>query len=240
MIFAFIFLFFILCNMFLWIFWCLVSLSINKNEEYFEPSVFYNWTFVLWYKYMLKVARIKVRVSGLQKIPNNQRFLLVSNHCSKFDNFIQCAILNKTQLAFVSKYENFKLPIVGRFMRRGLYLSLQWGNLKQASEIILKAANIIKDDKVSIGIFPEGTRSKDGKIKEFKPGAFKIAQKSKCPVVICSLKNTLEIHKNWPLKRTIVYMDILDVIDSSVWQIKNTVEVSKNVHDLIMKNLDAQ
>ncbi len=222
----------------LWLFWICVNLTINKKKEYTTTSRFYNWAFVLWYRYMMIAGRLKLHVSGYDKVPFGKRFLLVSNHCSKFDNFIQCAVLKKTQLAYISKPENFKIPIGGRFMRRGLYLSLPRGNTREEFKVIMKAIEYIKDDKVSIGIFPEGTRSKDGNLQEFKPGAFKIAEKAKCPVIVCSMKGTFEIHKNWPWKTSHVYMDILDVIDPSVWDEKNTVEVSQYAHDLILNNLN--
>ena len=222
----------------LWIFWIFVNLSINKKKEYSETSRFYNWTFVLWYRYMMIAGHLKVHVTGYDKVPFGKRFLLVSNHCSKFDNFVQCAVLRKTQMAYVSKPENFKIPIGGRFMRRGLYLSMPRGNTREEFKTVMKAIEYIKADKVSIGIFPEGTRSKDGLLHEFKPGAFKIAEKAKCPIVVCSMKGTFDIHKNWPWKLTHVYMDILDVIEPSVWEEKNTVEVSQYAHDLILKNIN--
>ena len=220
----------------LWIFWIIVNLTISKKKEYTTTSRFYNWAFVLWYKYMMVAGLLKVHVSGYEKVPFGQRFLLVSNHCSKFDNFIHCAVLEKTQLAYISKPENFKIPIGGRFMRRGLYLSLPRGNTREEFKVIMKAIEYIKDDKVSIGIFPEGSRSKTGLLQEFKPGAFKIAEKAKCPVLVCSMKNTFDIHKNWPWKRTHVYMNILELIEPSVWDEKNTVEISQYAHDLILKD----
>lgn len=228
----------VLWQILLWLFWICVNLTINKKKEYTTTSRFYNWAFVLWYRYMIIAGRLKLHVSGYDKVPFGKRFLLVSNHCSKFDNFIQCAVLKKTQLAYISKPENFKIPIGGRFMRRGLYLSLPRGNTREEFKVIMKAIEYIKDDKVSIGIFPEGTRSKDGNLQEFKPGAFKIAEKAKCPVIVCSMKGTFEIHKNWPWKTSHVYMDILDVIEPSVWDEKNTVEVSQYAHDLILNNLN--
>lgn len=222
----------------LWIFWILVSLTIKKGKEYSKPSAFYNWAFVLWYRYMMIAGRLKLHVTGYEKVPFGKRFLLVSNHCSKFDNFIQCAVLRKTQIAFVSKPENFKIPLGGKFMRRGLYLSMPRGNTREEFKTVVKAIDYLKNDKVSIGIYPEGTRSKDGLLQEFKPGAFKIAEKASCPIVVCSMKGTFEIHKNWPWKKSSVYMDILDVIEPTIWETKNTVDVSQYAHDLIQNKIN--
>lgn len=222
----------------LWIFWSFVNLTIKKKKQYTKPSAFYNWAFVLWYRYMMIAGRLRVHYTGYEKVPFNKRFLLISNHCSKFDNFIQCAVLKKTQIAYVSKPENFNIPIGGRFMRRGLYLSMPKNDTRAELKTVLTAIDYITTDKVSIGIFPEGTRSKDGKLHEFKPGAFKIAEKAQCPIVVCCMKGTINIHKNWPWKKTDVDMDILEVIEPSIWETKNTIEVSQYAHDLIQANLN--
>ncbi len=225
----------VLWQLWFWIIIFFVSMTISKKKEYSKPSRFYNWIFVLWYRYMMIAGRLNVHVSGYEKVPMGQRFLLVSNHCSKFDNFIQCAVLKKTQIAYISKPENFKIPMGGRFMRRGLYLPIERDNAKEGLKTILKAIDYIKDDKVSVGIFPEGKRGTE--LQEFKPGAFKIAEKARCPLVVCSMKGTTDIHKNWPWKRTDVYMDVLEVINPSVWNDKTTVDVSNYAHEIIYNDL---
>ena len=224
----------------LWLFWICVNLTISKKKEYTTTSRFYNWAFVLWYRYMMIAGRLKLHVSGYDKVPFGKRFLLVSNHCSKFDNFIQCAVLKKTQLAYISKPENFKIPMGRRYMRRGLYLAIARNNPKEALGTILKAIDYIKRDVVSIGIFPEGTRSKDGSLQDFKPGSFKIAQKAECPVVVCCMQGTENIAKNWPWKKTDVYMDILEVIDPEIWKEKDTVQVAAEVQGMIQKKIDGE
>ncbi len=224
-----------LFHLILWLSWLFISLTISKKKEYTQPSKFYNWIFVLWYRYMMIVGRLKVHVTGYEKVPFDHRFLLVSNHCSKFDNFIQCAVLKKTQLAYISKPENFKIPMGGRYMRRGLYISIDRESSRDGLKAVLKAIEHISENKVSVGIFPEGKRSDS--LQEFRPGSFKIAEKAHCPILVCSMKGTVDIHKNWPLKRTNVYMDILEVIEPSVWKEKNTVDISQYAHEIIYNNL---
>lgn len=227
-----------LFHLFLWIFWLSISLTISMKKEYTKTNKFYNWVFVLWYRYMMIVGMIRLHVTGYEKVPFGTHFLLVSNHRSKFDNFVQCAVLKKTQIAYISKPENFKIPMGRRYMRRGLYLAIARNNPKEALGTILKAIDYIKSDTVSIGIFPEGTRSTDGSLKDFKPGSFKIAEKAGCPVVVCCMQGTENIAKNWPFKKTDVYMDILEVIPADVWAEKTTVEVAKYAQDLVQKNID--
>ena len=227
-----------LFHLFLWIFWLSISLTISMKKEYTKTNRFYNWVFVLWYRYMMIVGMIRLHVTGYEKVPFGTHFLLVSNHRSKFDNFVQCAVLKKTQIAYISKPENFKIPMGRRYMRRGLYLAIARNNPKEALGTILKAIDYIKSDTVSIGIFPEGTRSTDGRLKDFKPGSFKIAEKAGCPVVVCCMQGTENIAKNWPFKKTDVYMDILEVIPADVWAEKTTVDVAKYAQDLVQKNID--
>ncbi len=210
------------------------------KKEYKKTNKFYNWVFVLWYRYMMIVGLLRLHVTGYEKVPFGTHFLLVSNHRSKFDNFVQCAVLKKTQIAYISKPENFKIPMGRRYMRRGLYLSIARNNPREAMGTILKAIEYIKSDIVSIGIFPEGTRSTDGSLKDFKPGSFKIAEKAGCPVVVCCMQGTENIAKNWPFKKTDVYMDILEVIPAAVWAEKSTVEVAKYAQELVQKNIDAK
>ncbi|MCR4901162.1 MAG: 1-acyl-sn-glycerol-3-phosphate acyltransferase [Treponema sp.] len=221
----------------LWIFVFIISETINIHKEYTTTNKFYNWVFVLWYRYMMIAARLRIHVTGAEKVPLDQKFLLVSNHRSKFDNFVQCAVLKKNQLAYVSKPENFKIPMGGRFMRRGLYLSIARGNPREGLKTILKASEYIKGDLVSIGIFPEGARTRDGNLMEFKPGSFKIAEKASCPTVVCCMQGTENISSNWPWKKTDIYMDILDVIQPDVWKEKTTVDVADYAHDLIQKKI---
>ena len=227
-----------LFHLFLWIFWLSISLTISMKKEYTKTNRFYNWVFVLWYRYMMIVGMLRLHVTGYEKVPFGTHFLLVSNHRSKFDNFVQCAVLKKTQIAYISKPENFKIPMGRRYMRRGLYLAIARNNPKEALGTILKAIDYIKSDTVSIGIFPEGTRSTDGSLKDFKPGSFKIAEKAGCPVVVCCMQGTENIAKNWPFKKTDVYMDILEVIPADVWAEKTTVDVAKYAQDLVQKNID--
>ena len=228
----------IIFHLLLWIFWLSISLTISMKKEYKKTSKFYNWVFVLWYRYMMIVGMIRLHVTGYEKVPFGTHFLLVSNHRSKFDNFVQCAVLKKTQIAYISKPENFKIPMGRRYMRRGLYLAIARNNPKEALGTILKAIDYIKRDVVSIGIFPEGTRSKDGSLADFKPGSFKIAQKAECPVVVCCMQGTEKIAKNWPWKKTDVYMDILDVIEPNVWKEKDTVQVASEVQEMIQKKIE--
>ncbi len=222
-----------------WISFALLSLTIKLDKEYEKPSKFYNWVFYQGYAAACALARIRVHASGLEQIPENSRFMLVSNHLSKFDNMIQGALLKGNIIAYVSKQENFKIPMGRHFMVRGCYLALDRGNVKSAMETIEKATELVKEGTVSIGVFPEGTRSLTGELGEFRPGCFRIALKSGCPIVLCAMRGTEKIHKRWPWRWTDVYCDVLKVFSSEELAGKKTVEVSDCAYSLLSDFLNA-
>lgn len=222
----------------LWCFFFFIGFTINFNKEYTKPSKFYNKIFVFWYKYICWQARVKIHASGLESIPKDTRFMLVSNHRSKFDNFIHCILLKDQQMAYISKVENFKIILARKYMKRGMYLPLNRGQSRDSFKTILKAIEYIKTGLLSVGVFPEGTRSLDTKLLDFKPGCFKIAEKAKCPIVVCCLQGTENIHKNFPWKRTHVYADFLKVYKVEDYEGKSTVEISDEIFNLMNNKIN--
>ena len=87
-------------------------------------------------------------------------------------------------------------------------------NPRNALKTILKAAELLKKDEVSIGVYPEGTRSKECKLLPFHNGVFKIAQKANADIVVLAVSGTEQIHKNYPFHHTDVYLDVLEVLSA--------------------------
>ena len=155
---------------------------------------------------------VHVHVTGLEKLPHDHRFLLVSNHLFAFDPLIYYYAIPHDELAFISKKENFSLFMVAEIMRELLCLPIDRENDRAALRTILKAIQFLKEDKTSIAVFPEGYTSKTGELNSFRNGAFKIAQKAGVPIVVCVLSNTPAILKNMFRRHTDVYLDVLDII----------------------------
>ena len=76
------------------------------------------------------------------------------------------------------------------------------------------------------------------KVHDYKPGCFKIAVKSNCPIVVSSIYGTENIHKNFPWKRTDVYFDIIDVIYPEQYKDMNTIEIAKKVENLVVQKIE--
>lgn len=227
----------LLIHLCIWLIMIFVGFTVDLKKDYEKPSKFYCKIFNLGYWSLYTLARVKVHKTGIEKVPFDRHFMFVSNHRSKFDNMVHSVALNKTELAYISKPENFKIPIGRRFMKRGCYIPIE-RQTRNSIKAIISAIELIKNDYASIGVFPEGTRSKTAELLPYKPGCFKIAEKAKCPIVVGVTQGTENIHKNHPWKKTDVYFDIIKVIYPEEYEEKSTVELSDYVYNLVKNYLD--
>ncbi|MCR5437256.1 MAG: 1-acyl-sn-glycerol-3-phosphate acyltransferase [Treponema sp.] len=221
-------------------FWILVIISswfINTKKEYHKNSRYHRFLLNEATRRVIKVGRIKVHLTGKEKIPADSRFLLVCNHRSKFDPITTWYALKKSDIAFISKPENFKIFSFGRIIRRCCFLPIDRGNPHKAMKTIIDAIHLLEKNEVSIGIYPEGTRTTTGYMAELKSGSFKIAEKAKVPVVIMTAKNTEKICRNFPFRKTDVWLDILDVIPKEKVMQLSTIEMSEYAEKLMKKNM---
>lgn len=181
------------------------------------------------------LARLKIRLEGGEKVPWEQRFLVVSNHCSNFDPIITWYLLRKNNIAFVSKKENFKVPLFGRMIRKCAFLEIDRENLRESVKTLRKAADLIKRDEASVGIYPEGTRNRTPEkgLLPFHNGVFKIAQMAKAPVVVAKLHGTDQIRRHYPWRRTKICLEILEVIPAEEIADVRTAEIGERVAKLL-------
>lgn len=219
---------------FLWI--CCACVDMEKEQE--EDSKFYRTIMYVYIEALIFLVGVRLHTRGLEKTPKEGRFLLVCNHLFVADPGIILRCFRKSQLAFITKKENLALPIIAPIMHRILCQPIDRENDRSALKTILKCISLIKEDKVSIGVFPEGYTSKDGKLHPFRPGVFKIAQKTGVPIVVCTLQNTRMIFKNLAkLKKTDVELHLVDVIMPEEYKGMSTVEISDCVYERMIQDL---
>ena len=190
------------------------SLFVNPKRDYQNNSKYYRWLLHTATNAALKLLGVHIYVSGMEKVPQNTRFLLVSNHRSNYDPIVTWHVFRDYDLAFVSKPENFKIPMFGRIIRKCCFLPIDRENPRNAIVTINKAADLIKADTVSMGIYPEGTRSREENMLPFHNGVFKIAKKADVPVVVITVTGTDNIHKRL-FRGTDVQLKVLDVIPAN-------------------------
>ena len=225
----------ILCILILLPFTFICSLFINPKKEYDKNRKFYRKLLHTYTWLVLKLLRVKIDVTGIEKIPQNTRFVLVGNHRSNFDPIITWLVFKRYDLAFISKESNFKIPVFGRIIRKCCYMAIDRENPRNAIKTINRASNLIKSNEVSVAVYPEGTRNKEGNgLLPFHNSVFKIAQKANVPIVIVGVSGTESIHKRTPWKRTHVQLQVLDVINAENVMAMKTNEIGEIVKNTLL------
>ena len=212
---------------------------VDQSVPQEDDSKFYRIVANLIVRSALPFLRIRVKHSGTEKVPTDGRFLLVCNHCNDSDPIILLYCLHKSQLAFISKRENSTMFVIGPMMHKILCQLINRENDREALKTILRCIQILKEDKASIAVFPEGgILSEDGKLHHFRPGVFKIAQKANVPIVVCTLKNTKDVVKNIKhLRPSSVEMKVLEVIPAEELKGVTTVDIAHRCYDLMAADL---
>lgn len=214
------------------------ALLVSPDKIYEKNSPFYRFLLESATAVAIKLLRIRVHISGIEKIPKDEKVLFVCNHRSNYDPLITWCALNKWKIAFVSKPENFKVPFFGRIIRKCCFLPIDRENPRKAIVTINKAAKLLKKQEVSVGVYPEGTRSKNCRLLPFHNGVFKIAQKAEVPIVVLSITGTEKISKRTPFQHTDVYLDVLEVFPSENIKELKTEMIGMMVRQLIMTKIE--
>ena len=145
----------------------------------------------LWGKSVLASSRINVFVKGSSNIDPSGTYIFMSNHQSNFDIPVLQAYLSP-HFKWLAKAELFNIPVLGHAMKRAGHLSIDRSDRAAAIRSLAAAAKTISRG-VSVLIFPEGTRSRDGNIQPFKKGGFFLAVDSGIPVVPVIIHGTWKI-----------------------------------------------
>lgn len=134
-----------------------------------------------WGRLAAKVLGIPVEVEGQDRYDHDGTYLVVSNHAGMADIPLILGAID-LNLRFVAKEELGRIPLLGQALRSGGYILIRRGQNREALQSLLDASTALGNGR-SIHIFPEGTRSEDGKLLPFKRGAFIIAKKTGVPVL---------------------------------------------------------
>lgn len=144
----------------------------------------------LWNQHLMCVAGIKVVVTGKEKLDPKKRYVFISNHQSGLDIPILYIGISE-KISFIAKKELFMIPVFGWGLYFVGHIWIDRGNARKAHRSIENAVKRLKNDNVSLILFPEGTRSKDGKVAPFKQGSFALAQKAGVSVVPVAITGAL-------------------------------------------------
>ena len=216
----------------------ILSKTIDLEKEQEEDSKFFRWMLGVLIEAAHTILMMRVHTKGLENTPKDGRFMLVCNHLNDFDPLVLLNAFRRSQLAFISKRENADRFIVGTLMHRIMCQPINRENDREALKTILNCIRLLKEDKVSIGVFPEGYTSMDHKFHNFRPGVFKIAQKAKVPIVVCTITNTFKVMGNLKkLKSTDIELHLLTVIPPEELEGVTAVDISNRIHAMMAEDL---
>lgn len=140
-------------------------------------GVSYVWFSPIW----------RVRVTGRERLPWNGPAVIVANHLSILDILVLYGLFRPFK--WVSKESIFRIPFVGWNMRLNDYVAIRRGDRESIKEMMARCrAHLAAGSPILL--FPEGTRSPDGVLQEFRAGAFKLAVEANCPVIPVAVSGT--------------------------------------------------
>lgn len=208
------------------------SAPVNRKKEYESESAFYRFMLNMCVFIAMKAFCVKPEVKGLEKLPEGSPVLFVGNHRSGFDPIVTMYVMRKYKIVYISKPEVFGYPALGKIMHRCRCMAIDRENPRNAMKTICRAAELLGEGDVSVGVYPEGTRSKNGEILPFHNGVFKIAQKADVPIAVIALSGTDKIYKN-PLRKNKVKLVAADVIPADDVRRMSTSEIGERVRGAI-------
>jgi len=190
-----------------------------------------------WGRSCLFLAGLKVQIQGVKNIPHTNSAIYVSNHQSNFDIPIIFAGL-PIQFRWLAKQEMFRIPLFGLAMKLGGLIPIDRSNRRTTMHSIIAAAQRIKEG-TSVVIFPEGTRTPDGQLQEFKKGALLIAAKAQVPVVPIVIHGSYQIlpKNRWKINGGLLKIEFLPPIATDGLKSKDIDILTNKVHDQIANKL---
>lgn len=205
----------------------------DRRQFILEPFVKF------WAKTILFIAGIKVEIEGLENIEKKKSYIVVANHLSMFDIPTTMAYL-PVKLRMIAKKELSRVPVFGWGMLSLGHIFIDRQNRDKAVRSLDKAMERVKKRKISIMIYPEGTRSPDGEIKIFKKGAFVIAIKSELPILPVTISGSHEImpKNSLRIKKGKIRLVVHPPVSSENKEISDRRELTNQIRDIIVDTFE--
>jgi 1-acyl-sn-glycerol-3-phosphate acyltransferase len=185
-----------------------------------------------------RIVGINVHVEGLENIPPGA-CVFASNHVSNADPIALFPAIPR-RLSVLAKKELFRIPILSFGMRQAKFIPVDRADHKSALASVDTAVRYLKEG-LSFVVFPEGTRSLDGRLRPFKKGAFVMAIETGVPVVPVSLAGTqhLLLKGHWAVQRGEVTVRFGAPVDTSQYSVERRGELLARVESLVAEGLPA-
>tara|TARA_X000001036_G_scaffold136236_1_gene129014 strand:- start:3482 stop:4201 length:720 start_codon:yes stop_codon:yes gene_type:complete len=190
----------------------------------------------LWSKILIFFSGVKIKIIGLDNLEKNKNYIFASNHESNFDIPLIFSSLNY-HLVSIAKKELKKIPIFGWAMKSGQHIFIDRFNKMNALKSLKLAKKSINSNPRSIIIFPEGTRSFDGKIQQFKKGGISIAydlDMDVVPIAVCGTRNVLKRGSIF-IKPFSIELRIGKPLNIKSWKNKKKEDFANYIHEKVVQ-----
>ena len=155
----------------------------------------------------VRLAGIKIEEAGRENIKPGQNYIFMSNHASNLDPPIEIPRIHRRCSVLVKK-ELFRVPILGVGMRIAKLVPVDRSNREAAIESVREGVDVLREG-LNMMVYPEGTRTPDGKLQAFKKGPFHLAMESGVPVLPITIVGTYD---SWPKNRFALKPGMITVI----------------------------
>jgi 1-acyl-sn-glycerol-3-phosphate acyltransferase len=200
-----------------------------------DPDVLY-WAGARGTMFFVCAAGVRVRVKGTERIPPGT-CLFVANHTSSAD---APAVVNAIprRIAILLKKSLFQWPIVGQAFTLAHFIPVERSRQESAIRSLETATRAMREGQ-SFLIYPEGTRSPDGRLQEFKKGAVVMAIKAGVPIVpvACSGAHRVMEKRSLVIHPGEILVEFLEPIDASRYTFERREELNQVVHDAMAAGL---
>ncbi|MCY6484351.1 lysophospholipid acyltransferase family protein [Clostridium aestuarii] len=177
-------------NMIVTIFFKIKLNYLRKHKTKEETEKYIHKIVINWANNLLKVVGVTIKAEGLENIPE-EACCFVGNHQGNFDILAIIAAIDKP-IGFIAKKELKKLKIVSGWMKEIKCVFIDRSDIRESLKAINEGAENLKNGH-SMVIFPEGTRSRERQMGEFKKGSLKMALKAKAPIVPVTIDGSYKI-----------------------------------------------
>lgn len=165
--------------------------QLEKKQDLQGKTEYVHQVTSKWAMSQMKLSGATVKVFGEENIPPDQGVLFVSNHQGNFDIALFMAYIDKPK-GYIAKVELKKIPLLRTWMSYMNCIFMDRGDMRQSAKAILEGIELLKRGH-SLVLFPEGTRSRGNQMGNFKAGSFKLATKSKVPIVPVTINGSYKL-----------------------------------------------
>lgn len=189
----------------------------------------------VWGRVMCALALTRIKINANENIDPEKSYIFVANHQSMFDIFLIYGYLN-AKFKWIMKMELRRTPLLGKACESMGHIFVDRSSPMRAQKSLEAAKDRLFQGNNSIFLFPEGTRSSNGKIGRFKRGAFTIARDLHLPIIPVTISGAYNVlpKGGWHITPGSITMTIHNPIDTTnltddnlnemIEQVKNTVE----------------